>query len=99
MEEYSYHYGRAFISVSPKGIFFLGIDPGYVPLRHHIELAFRITDGKISKAEKVNGIVADYDTDKTYWSITKGGEETLGASATVIADGDCYELTKTVSAW
>lgn len=49
--------------------------------------------------KKVNGIVADYDTDKSYWAITKSGEETLGAKSTVIADGDCYELTKTVSAW
>ena len=47
----------------------------------------------------VNGIVADYDTDKTYWAITKSGEETMGAKSTIIADGDCYEITKTVSAW
>ena len=49
--------------------------------------------------KKVNGIVADYDTDKTYWAITKSGEETLGAKSTLIADGDCYEFTKTVSEW
>jgi hypothetical protein len=49
--------------------------------------------------KKVNGIVADYDTDKTYWAITKSGEDTLGAKSTIIADGDCYEITKTVSAW
>ena len=47
----------------------------------------------------VNGIVADYDTDKTYWAITKAGEITSGAKATLISDGDCYELTKTVSEW
>lgn len=49
--------------------------------------------------KKVNGIVADYDTDKTYWAITKSGEITSGAKSTVIADGDCYEITKTVSEW
>ena len=47
----------------------------------------------------VNGIVADYDTDKTYWAITKSGKETMGAKSTIIADGDSYEITKTVSAW
>ena len=47
----------------------------------------------------VNGIVADYDTDKTYWAITKSGEETMGAKSTIIADGDRYEITKTVSVW
>ena len=49
--------------------------------------------------KKVNGIVADYDTDKTYWAITKNGEMTSGAKSTVIADGECYEITKTVSEW
>lgn len=49
--------------------------------------------------KKVNGIVADYDADKTYWAITKNGEDTSGAKSTVIFDGDCYELTKTVSEW
>ena len=49
--------------------------------------------------KKVNGIVADYDTDKTYWAITKSGEATSSAKDTLIADGDCYELTKTVSEW
>lgn len=47
----------------------------------------------------VNGIVADYDTDKTYWAITKAGEMTAGAKATLISDGDQYEITKTVSEW
>ena len=49
--------------------------------------------------KKVNGIVADYDADKHYWAITKDGEPTLGAKSTVIADGDTYELTKTLSEW
>ena len=47
----------------------------------------------------VNGIIADYDTDKTYWKITKSGEETMGAKSTVIADGEQYELTRAVSEW
>lgn len=50
--------------------------------------------------KKVNGIVADYDTDKTYWALSKGGvEAATGANGAILADGDCYELTKTVSAW
>ena len=49
--------------------------------------------------KKVNGIVADYDADKHYWAITKDGESTLSAKSTVIADGDTYELTKTLSEW
>ena len=49
--------------------------------------------------KKVNGIVADYDTDKTYWAITKSGEATSGAKSTLISDGDVYEITKTVSEW
>ena len=49
--------------------------------------------------KKVNGIVADYDTDKSYWAITKNGEATSGAKSTVISDGECYELTKTISEW
>ena len=47
----------------------------------------------------VNGIIADYDTDKTYWAITKNGEDTLGAKSTLIADGETYELTRAVSEW
>ncbi len=47
----------------------------------------------------VNGIIADYDTDKTYWAITKAGEATSGAKSTLISDGDQYEITKTVSEW
>lgn len=47
----------------------------------------------------VNGIVADYDADASYWAITKNGESTLGAAATLIADGECYELTKTTASW
>ena len=49
--------------------------------------------------KKVNGIVADYDADGSYWAITKAGEETLGAKSTPVADGDCFEITKTVYSW
>ena len=63
----------------------------------------KLIDGDIGAfgmyIKKVNGIVADYDTDKTYWAITKDGAETLGAKDTPVADGDAFEITKTVSAW
>ena len=43
--------------------------------------------------KKVNGIKADYDTDKAWWGLYKDGEMTLtGASYTEIADGDHYEF-------
>ena len=46
--------------------------------------------------KKVNGILADYDVDQTYWSLTKSGEMMLvGVDGTEIADGEQYELTKT----
>jgi len=42
----------------------------------------------------VNGIRADYDLDKRYWSFTKNGEYMMtGADMTEIADGECYEFT------
>lgn len=63
----------------------------------------KLIDGDIGAfgmyIKKVNGIVADYDTDKTYWAITKDGVETLGAKDTPVADGDRFEITKTASAW
>ncbi len=44
--------------------------------------------------KKVNGIVADYDVDKSYWSLSKGGEMLMtGASETKISDGEKYEIT------
>ena len=43
----------------------------------------------------VNGILADYDADGTYWALTKNGELLItGADTTPIADGEHYELTK-----
>lgn len=45
--------------------------------------------------KSVNGVIADYDTDQTYWSLTKGGEMMMvGVDGAVIADGEQYELTK-----
>ena len=46
--------------------------------------------------KKVNGIVADYDVDQTYWGFTKAGEMMLvGVDSAKIADGEQYELTRT----
>ena len=46
--------------------------------------------------KKVNGIVADYDVDQTYWSLTKNGEMMMvGVDGAEIADGEQYELTRT----
>ena len=44
--------------------------------------------------KKVNGILADYDIDQSYWSLSKNGEALMtGASGTKIADGEKYEFT------
>ena len=44
----------------------------------------------------VNGIVADYDVDQTYWNLTKNGELMMvGVDSAEIADGEQYELTRT----
>ena len=46
--------------------------------------------------KKVNGILADYDIDKTYWGLYKNGEYLMtGVDTTEIADGEHYELVKT----
>ncbi len=45
----------------------------------------------------VDGEVADYSVDQSYWAISKDGEYLMtGASSTPIADGEHYELTYTV---
>ena len=45
--------------------------------------------------KRVNGILADYDVDQTYWQLTKGGELMMvGVDGAEIADGEQYELTK-----
>ena len=46
--------------------------------------------------KKVNGILADYDVDKHYWSLLKNGEYLMtGADSTEIADAEHYELVRT----
>lgn len=46
--------------------------------------------------KKVNGILADYDVDQSYWAIYKGDEYLMqGANVTDISDGDNYTLVRT----
>ena len=43
--------------------------------------------------KKVNGILADYDKDQTYWGFYKNGEMMMvGVSSAEIANGERYEL-------
>ena len=43
--------------------------------------------------KKVNGILADYDVDGTYWGLYKNGEYSMtGVDTTPISDGEHYEL-------
>ena len=43
--------------------------------------------------KKVNGILADYDIDGSYWGFYKDGEYMMtGVDGTEIADGEHYEL-------
>ena len=44
----------------------------------------------------VNGITADYDVDKSYWSLSKNGEYmTTGVDGTEISGGEHFEITYT----
>ena len=46
--------------------------------------------------KKVNGIVADYDADQTWWKLSKAGVDAMtGVDGIEIADGEQYELTRT----
>lgn len=46
--------------------------------------------------KEVNGIKADYDTDKAYWAFYKDGEYmNTGVDGTTISDGEHYELVYT----
>lgn len=46
--------------------------------------------------KEVNGILADYDINQSYWSLTKAGEYlSTGADMTGISDGDKFELVYT----
>lgn len=43
--------------------------------------------------KRVNGMLADYDIDKTYWGFYKNGEMVMsGVSLTEFSDGEQYEL-------
>ncbi len=45
--------------------------------------------------KSVNGIVADYDADGTYWGFYKNGEYMMtGVDMTEISDGEHYELVR-----
>lgn len=45
--------------------------------------------------KSANGIVADYEIDKHYWSLSKNGKESMtGVSETPISDGEHYELSR-----
>ena len=46
--------------------------------------------------KKVNGMLADYDVDQTYWGFYQNGEYMMtGVDTTEFADGDQYELVRT----
>ena len=46
--------------------------------------------------KKVNGIVADYDVDRSYWSFNINGEYAMtGVDVTDIVDGDTYSFVYT----
>lgn len=48
--------------------------------------------------DTVNGVKADYNKDKSWWCITKDGAMTeVGLNDLVLADGDHYTITYTVS--
>lgn len=48
--------------------------------------------------KSVNGIRADYDLDKAYWSIEKDGAPTpTGANAITVSDGETYTLVYTAA--
>lgn len=45
----------------------------------------------------INGVVADYNADQSWWCITQNGEMvSTGVDATPIADGEQYEFTYTI---
>lgn len=60
-------------------------------------LEHKLIEGDMSEfgiyIKKVNGILADYDIDKTYWGFYKNGEMMMtGVSSAEFADGEQYEL-------
>lgn len=63
-------------------------------------IAHKLIEGEDSEyglyIKKVNGILADYDVDASYWAFTQNGEYMLtGVDSTEIAGGETYELTYT----
>ena len=63
-------------------------------------LAHELITGENSEyglyVKTVNGILADYNVDGTYWSVCKDNTPTpVGISSVEIADGDSYRLIKT----
>ncbi|MBR6743425.1 MAG: hypothetical protein IKL94_02905 [Clostridia bacterium] len=46
----------------------------------------------------INGVTADYNKDKSWWCLTKGGKEVFeGFNTQAISDGDIFEITYTVN--
>ncbi len=46
--------------------------------------------------KKVNGILADYDVDQSYWGLNKNGESMMtGVDGAEISDGDRYSIVYT----
>ena len=46
--------------------------------------------------KKVNGMLADYDVDQTYWAFSIGGEYAMsGVDTTEITEGVTYQLERT----
>ena len=63
-------------------------------------LAHELVEGEDSDfglyIKKVNGMLADYDVDQTYWGFYQNGEYMMtGVDTTEFADGDQYELVRT----
>ena len=63
-------------------------------------LEHNLIDGEESQyglyIKSVNGIIADYDIDQTYWGFYKNGEYMMtGIDSTEIKSGEHYELVRT----
>lgn len=62
-------------------------------------VAEKLVEGEESQyglyIKKVNGMTADYEIDKSYWSISKDGKDLMtGADGEKITDGAHYALTR-----
>lgn len=48
--------------------------------------------------KRVNGVLADYDVDQSFWNLLQNGTPTaVGASSITVTDGDAYELAYTIA--